>query len=563
MADDRTHEWGSEWDRVADVVVVGSGAAAFAAALTAAREGADVVMLERGAQPGGTTAKSGGGFWIPNNSHMREAGVADPKDAALRYLARLGFPAQYDPSDPTLGLDPGDHRLLEVFYDHAAEAIEALEEIGALYVPPRSGPAGERPAYPDYHADLPENGGILGRSLGPGAPPGMDLPPELLAGRGLLVGGAIMIETMRRAAERLGVTLLLEHRVVHGHRNPAGAVVGVEAHARRRTVLVGARQAVIFGSGGFLLNRRLAQAFLRGPVFGGCAADTNTGDFVDIGIELGAELGNMGHAWWDQVAVEVATRVPSTAEDIWVAFGDSMIQVDRFGRRAVNEKQVYNERGQVHFHWDPSRREYPNLLLFQIWDDAVARNDEVTPFRGLVPMPGEQVSYVVTAPTLEELAAGIDERLAGLTAVTGGVRLDPSFAASLYASVERFNAFADKGVDEDFGRGDTPIQRAWAGPGRPGSPNPCMAPIAGTGPYHAMIVGAGALDTKGGPRINERSQVISTGGEPIPGLYGAGNCIACPLGQGYPGAGGTIGPALTFGYLAGLNAAKDERRTPA
>jgi succinate dehydrogenase/fumarate reductase flavoprotein subunit len=553
---------GNEWDRVADVVVVGSGAAAFAAALTAARDGAEVVMLERAGHPGGTTAKSGGAFWIPNNRQMRSVGIDDPRDAALSYIARLGFPVQYDPSDETLGLDAEDYRLLETFYDRASEALDALEELGAIYVPPRTGSGGERPSYPDYHADLAENRGILGRSLGPGAPPGAVIPPELLAGRGLLIGGAIMIETMRQSSERLGVDLLLDHRVVHALTNSSGAVVGVEARTGRRTVLIGARRAVVFGSGGFLHNQRLARTFLRGPVFGGCAADTNTGDFVDIGMDLGAQLGNMTHAWWDQVVVEVASRVPSTAEDIWVAFGDSMIQVNKYGRRVVNEKQVYNERGQAHFAWDPSRREYPNLVLFQIWDDTVARNDEVTPFRGLVPMPGEQVDYVMSAPTFEELAVKIDERLVALSSLTGGVQLDPTFVDNLHATVDRFNQFAQTGVDDDFARGATPIQMAWAGPGRDGSPNPCMASISPTGPYYVMIVGAGALDTKGGPRINECSQVLAIGGDPIPGLYGAGNCVASPLGQGYPGAGGTIGPALTFGYLAGLNAAKEQARSP-
>jgi 3-oxosteroid 1-dehydrogenase len=162
MSADRAEEWGSEWDRVADVVVVGSGAAAFGAALTAAREGAEVVMLERAAHPGGTTAKSGGGFWIPNNRHMRAVGIDDPRDAALRYMARLGFPVQYDPTGETLGLDAEDYRLLEVFYDRASEAVDALEELGAIYVPPEPEPAASAPRIPTTTLTLPRTAGSWG-----------------------------------------------------------------------------------------------------------------------------------------------------------------------------------------------------------------------------------------------------------------------------------------------------------------------------------------------------------------------------------------------------------------
>jgi 3-oxosteroid 1-dehydrogenase len=133
---------------------------------------------------------------------------------------------------------------------------------------------------------------------------------------------------------------------------------------------------------------------------------------------------------------------------------------------------------------------------------------------------------------------------------------------NLMETIDRFNSFAEKGTDPDFGRGVTPIEVAWASPRRKGVKNPCLAPFADHGPYHCMIVGAGALDTKGGPRVNGRAQVLDHAGKPIPGLYGAGNCIASPMGQGYPGAGGTIGPAVTFGYLAGLNGAKESEHSP-
>src|SRR5688572_12129863 len=120
----------------------------------------------------------------------------------------------------------------------------------------------------------------------------------------------------------------------------------------------------------------------------------------------------------------------------------------------------------------------------------------------------------------------------------------------------RFDGFARAGVDEDFHRGESPIEVKWNGAGRPGSANPTMAPFSG-GPYHCVILGAGAFDTNGGPRIDTRARVLDVTGSPIPGLYGAGNCIASVAGQSYWGPGGTIGPALTFGYIAGLHAAAE------
>jgi 3-oxosteroid 1-dehydrogenase len=267
----------------------------------------------------------------------------------------------------------------------------------------------------------------------------------------------------------------------------------------------------------------------------------------------------MMEAWWDQTVLEIAMRTHETADDVWFPFGDSMVQVNKYGVRVMDEKQTYNDRGPVHFSWDAGRREYPNLLLFQIYDDNVAQNPATGPFRGLVPPPGMKVDYVLSADTLEGLAEAIDARLAEIVDRTGDVRLAPSFAATLKDTIARFNDFAREGVDRDFGRGEKPIQIAWQGEPRPGLRNPCLAPFSDTGPYHCMILAAGALDTKGGPQIDAQARVLGLDGFPIPGLYGAGNCVSSPAGAGYWGGGGTIGPALTFGVLAGRNAARERK----
>ena len=153
--------------------------------------------------------------------------------------------------------------------------------------------------------------------------------------------------------------MLLEHRAAHLVRNEDLEVVGLEVQVGRRTELFGARRGVIFGSGGFLHNQRLALEYLRGPVLGGAAAEGSTGDFVDIGIEAGAQLGNMSHAWWDQVVAELAVRVPETDQGRLRALRRQHGHRRPAGRRVVNEKIPYNERAQVHFDWDPVRRRVP------------------------------------------------------------------------------------------------------------------------------------------------------------------------------------------------------------
>jgi succinate dehydrogenase/fumarate reductase flavoprotein subunit len=539
--------WGDEWDSVTDVVVVGSGVAGLAAAVAAASRGASVVVLERGAFTGGTTAKSGGVLWIPNNPLMRERGLVDDRTDALRYLARTAYPTLYNADHETLGLPADKHELLETFFDTGSAAIEELIAVDALSL--------ESVDYPDYYADLPEDTAPNGRALQPVFPPGWR--------RGIgPTGGQLLIDRLQAAAERLGATVLLEHRAAHLVRNDHLEVIGLEVQVGRRTELFGARRGVIFCSGGFLHNKRLVLEFLRGPVLGGAAAEGSTGDFVDIGIEAGTQLGNMTHAWWDQVVAELAVRVPETVRDVYEPFGDSMVIVDRRGRRVVNEKIPYNERAQVHFAWDPVRREYPNLLLFMVWDEAVAANPDPTRFRFPVPPPGEHYDFVISAPTFEALAGEIAQRLEKLAPWTGGFQLDPGFAAGLAATVERFDAMAEAGRDVDFHRGETPIEEAWAGPPRLGAATATMHRFATEGPYHCVIVGAGALDTKGGPVIDSAARVLTPSGEPIAGLYGAGNCIASPAGQAYWGAGGTIGLALTYGFIAGREAAAAPAHSP-
>ena len=295
------------WDREVDVIVVGSGGAAFAAAVTARQAGADVLMVERAANAGGTTLVSGSEYWIPNNSKMRAAGKTDPRDDALKYMARLSYPQLYDPASPTLGLHQENHDLIATYYDTGSVAVDAFEEWGALYsrVQPSMGYSAEPDfADPDYHADLPEDKAPYGRGINPDPDKGGS--------------GAVPVQ-MQAWTDAHDVPLLLEHRVTGVYQNSDGAVVGVTADNNGTQFAFRAKKAVVFGTGGFTQDPAKALNYLRGPVFGGCGVPTCTGDFIDIGIALGARLGNMNNAWWLQLPLEIAvTSTSVSGADVWI-----------------------------------------------------------------------------------------------------------------------------------------------------------------------------------------------------------------------------------------------------
>ncbi len=544
----------------ADVVIVGSGGAALAAAAAAVASGASALLLEAAATPGGTTKNSGGGFWIPNNSLMRAQGLTDPRQDALQYMARLSYPALYDAQSPTLGLTTLQHELLTVFYDQGADTIDTLTRLGALdpMILPSLGFSASPISDPDYHAELPENKAPLGRVLTAKVPPGvMAWPGEFLAG-GLL-------DHVRRQ----GVPILTHHRVTDALTNAQGEVTGVIAEHHGARVHISARRAVVFASGGFAHDATKAQAYLRGPIFGSGSVTTSTGVFLDIATRLGAGLDNLTSAFFYQAALEELVTTGGAVHDplapTFFPYGDSTILVNRYGQRCVNEKSPYHVRTQSHFQLRGA--EYPNLIQIMIYDAAVAQDPTFWPWRGSVPLPGQPSAFVIPGATLEELAQNITARLTrlhgtrGLTAAVGETRLAPDFVTTLRDTITRFNGFAQSGKDLDFQRGETPIEQAWQGPSRSTTGNRTLYPLAGSGPYYAILLGAATLDTCGGPLIGGDARVLRRDGTAIPRLFAAGNCVASPVGQAYWSAGGTLGPALVFGYIAGRSAASQPRTT--
>lgn len=535
-----------KWDHEADLVCIGSGAAACAAAVAAASQGAKVILVEKMPLPGGTTGKSGGVAWIPNNVFLRKRGIEDRKDDCLRFLARYSNPRRYTPDSPTLGLDAADYRLLESFYDHAAPAIEHFDKVGAVRFQEFTMWHVAKLA-PDYADHLPENKVPRGRAIEPAV------------GAGGTSGGGSLAAQMAAWLEVKGMPMLLEHRVTRVVKE-GGRVVGVEAMHGDRLVRIRARKGVVFGTGGYSHNVELVERHQPG-LYGACAMPGSTGDFIAIAQEAGARMGDLNTAWRSQVMMEEALENRALGFATFVLPGDSMLLVNRHGKRVVNEKINYNDRTQSHFVFDPVNKEYPNLLQFMVFDGRT-----LDAFGGAFPIPTDPRGsrFLIQGASLAELAERIQERLKKIAARTGGVALAPGFAAGLAETVARFNGYARAGRDPEFDRGLHAYDADWQGvfsPMRKGTtqapnplPNVTMRPLTESGPYYAFILGPGALDTSGGPAIDEHARVLDAHGKPIPGLYGAGNCIASPSRGAYFGAGGTIGLALTFGYIAGRHA---------
>lgn len=523
------------FDHVSDVVVVGGGGGGLPAALFSRWQGNEVTLLEKAPQLGGTANKAAFWYWVPNNAAMRAAGVADSQEAFVKYVARLSRPLSYDPDSPTYGQSPDEYAQYCAIYESASPATELLADKDAL-------PYRACLDVPDYWSHIPEAEAPRGRVLIP-----RDALPTMSD------GGKNGVRTMSAAAYRDGVDVRLSHRVQRLILGPEGRVVGVEAtDSQGRTLRFGARKGVVFATGGYTHDKELRQNFLSVPVYGGCAAATNEGDFVRISSHVGAQLRNMNYAWMCPVSLEKAVRKDPDLSGIFSMNGDSMVMVDMGGRRVLNEKLPYNELATSLWKWDAVAGDYPNAVLVKIWDQRSQDHSHGWEYGRLIVSPGQPDYHVIKGATLEELAANISARLAEYSRVTAGKHLSPDFLTSLERTIERFNAFAVQGKDEDFHRGEQEIQLVFNGDVKdePGRLNPTMWPISGQGPYYAALVTGGTLDTKGGPKTTVDAEVLDDMGQPIPGLYGVGNCVAASSAQAYWAGGATLGPIIAFAYRA-------------
>jgi 3-oxosteroid 1-dehydrogenase len=533
-----------KWDHDVDIVVVGSGIGAATAAYVSHHKGNSVKMVEKADTFGGTTARSAGVLWIPNNFVIRERGDNDSKEDCLRYMARFSYPQRFNADSSTLGVGDHAYSLLEAFYDNASSAVDLLRKEDVLKLHEWRMFQLDLSA-PDYLDHVKENKMIDGRALG------------VTIGDGDTGLGAHLMQQMKVGIDKKKIPVLLGHRAERIVVNDEGRAIGIETRNGAKVVTLRARKAVIFATGGYVHNEKFIANYQRSNIYGACASPMSTGDFINIAGAAGARMGNLSGAWRTQIILEQALDNRVLSSGVFFPPGDSMIQVNRYGKRVVNEKRNYNDRTEIHSVYNPSEAEFPNHIMLMVYDQRTAEG-----FAGAHPLPlnSSDSSYVIKGDSLEQLSKRIEKRFSEIANRTGGFSLDAEFTKNLAASFKRFNSFAEAGKDDDFGRGSTAYDKEWQKVFSPmvansqwqanDKPNKTMYPVSDKGPYFAILLAPGALDTNGGPMIDASARVLNTRDEPIPGLYGAGNCIASPSGEAYWGAGHTIGLALTFGYIA-------------
>ncbi|WP_295681567.1 FAD-dependent oxidoreductase, partial [uncultured Nevskia sp.] len=251
----------TKWAAEADVLIVGTGIAGTAAALAAASKGASVIMLEKMPFKGGTTAKSGGVFWIPDNAWLASQGIADNRADALRYMVRLSYPHRYVESDALLGISQAEYDLIATFFDNAAKVVKTLSASTGLK--PMPWYTWEGKPFPDYYAQLPECKVQRGRSL----------VPDITGHAERIVwpqnggGGESLLWQLQQGFDKLPIQMLLEHQVQDLIRDSAGAVIGLKVdRGDAEPVNFRAKKAVIFCSGGFTHSIELSRAHLKGHI---------------------------------------------------------------------------------------------------------------------------------------------------------------------------------------------------------------------------------------------------------------------------------------------------------
>ncbi|HVM81366.1 MAG TPA: FAD-dependent oxidoreductase [Stellaceae bacterium] len=547
-----------------DALVVGAGAAGMTAALVCALEGLDVLLCEKSAEVGGTSATSAGTIWVPGTRQSREAGFAEGINDARRYL------------DAVIGAASDDRR--ETYLETAADAVDYLDRLSEVKFAAYA-------RHPDYLANrpgatmggralspLPFDGRLLGKDFALVRPPigefmalgGMmigraDIEPltrpfasaaalrtaaSLLwrqardrlryrRGTRLLMGNALvarLLYSLRRKNVRILLNASLQS-LTTAENGVSGAVLSVEG----RPLRVAARRGVVLATGGFGGSLERMNDYVRPPLAHALAFAGAAGDGIALARAAGAavEEDHASPAFWTPVS---DTR--------WLAGGrgvfphlmldrakPGLVAVNAAGRRFVDEAVSYHDfvTGMLNSH-----ETVPTIPAWLVCDREFLGKYGL----GRIP-PGRRrwrqfiaKGYLVEAASLEALARAI------------GVD-----AAGLRETVRRHNRFSETGLDEEFGKGATDFDRHNGDPGH--APNPCLGRIE-TPPFYAMAVYPSALGTSIGLKTDADGRVLSATGEPIPGLFACGNDMASIMRGHYPGPGITLGPALVFAYRAAM-----------
>lgn len=549
-----------------DVLVVGSGAGGLATAVAAAQFGKRVVVVEKAEHFGGTTAISGGWLWVPCSAQAIAVGVDDSLDKARRYLeGEMG--QQFDAA------------RVDAYLEAAPVAVDFFERHGELRFDLGL-------AYADYHPEA-EGGMAGGRALVARPYDGRALGPEVRRLRppvpeitflGMMVGSgkelAHFFNVTRSLVSAVYVGWLLARyardRLVHGRAmrltngsalvarlaksafdkgvdirtatpvvrltTSGGRVTGAVVREAEEEVTIEARDGVVLAAGGFAhdpeMRARLYPHVRRGGDHSSAVTPTATGDAIRMARAVGAEIVEdypNAAAWVPLSLVPRKSGPPGPFPHFIDRAKPGVIAVAADGRRFVNEAVSYHDFVQALVDADP--RDGP-AACHLVTDHAAIRRyglGHVKPF----PMPlgpALKSGYLVRGDTIEALARAI------------GVP-----PGALAETVARYNAGARRGEDPEFGRGSTAYNRFLGD--QTVAPNPCVGPLE-RGPFYAVRLVAGDLGTFAGIRTDAAARALDAAGVPVPGLYAVGNDAASVMGGTYPGAGITLGPALTFGYLA-------------
>lgn len=542
-----------------DVVVVGSGAAALTAAVTAAESGQQVLVVESTDKFGGSTAMSGGGAWLPNNHLMAQNNNPDSYEQVRTYM---------DAVIADVGPASSKERR-DAFADNAPKVAKYLEGLGFAWNYGRG--------YSDYHPEEP-GGNSKGRSiegekfdfkkLDPalraqireGVPIPMythDVPHFMRAFRTLKgFGRAVKVIGIRTIGGRIigkhwmtcGQSMVGQLLFLASQRNVTlwassplvdlvmtdGAVTGAVVERDGKRVEITATRAVIIGGGGFAHNQEMREQYLPSPS-NEAWSSANPGDQgnpIKIAMKAGADVAVMDDAWWGPSSFDPETGNPSFLVSER-SFPHSMI-VDEKGRRFMNESVSYVDAGHQQYAHNQSVAAIPAWMIME------SRHRNSYPFGfalpRMTPKKMFESGFFHRADTLEELATKIG--------------VDP---AGLREEAQKFTGFAKTGKDLDFGRGDSAYDRVYGDPRV--KPNPNLGAIE-KGPFYATKIYPGDLGTKGGIMTDEYARALRADGSVIEGLYAAGNSSASVMGDRYPGPGSTIGPAMTFGYIAAKHASR-------
>lgn len=563
----------AHWDQEFDVIVVGSGAGGMTAALCAAGEGLSAVVLEKSKLYGGTSAVSGGGIWIPCNDDIAKNGGHDSYQEALGYVKLL-----------TEGEVP--EARIAAYLKNAPEMVRYLaQQFGVMFRSVK--------LYPDYYPDKPGgkdgfrsmepvefNAALLGEQFDHQRPPfhGTQImgrmamnqvEAHVLFTKGKGWVGLILkmmlsywfdlawrFKTKRDRRMTLGQSLVGQLRHAMLKKNlplwlesgmetlvqEDGRVVGVVVRRGGKSLRLRAKRGVVLASGGFEANQAMREQYLPQPTQASWtgAPPINHGDGIRAGIALGAKLGFMNLVWGSPTV-----NVPGASSQTTLFVERCMpgcLIVNKKGERFVNEAAAYPD------------------VVTAMYADAAKGNGAVpawlvfdATFRHKYPagifLPGQmQPDSALPKDWLDK----VYYRANSLKALAAKIGVD---AKGLVESACKIGAYAAAGKDLDFGKGNTTIDRYYSDPQN--KPNPCLGPVVKP-PFYAMRLDPGEIGTKGGLWCDEHARVTREDGSVINGLYATGNVSAAVMGKTYAGAGSTLGPAMTFAYVA----VRDMAKTP-